>query len=117
MNPLNQMFNGVQNGMGGMPGMGGGMPGMGGFPGMGNPQQMMQMFMNMMNGSGNGGQEVQNMLKNVSVDDYNKYLLQALTKFDDIYGKKEGTLTHILFNSGMTIEELQIAVNQYKATK
>lgn len=107
MNPLNQMFSGMMNPMrGSTPN---------GMPGMGNPQQMMQMFMNMMQGGGNGGPEIQNILANVSVDDYNRYLLQALTKFDDIYGKKEGTLTHILFNSGLTIEQLQDAIVSYKS--
>lgn len=120
MNPLNQMFNGGGNRMPQMPqnGMGGMMPGMGnggGIPGMRNPQQMMQTFMNMMNNKGgNGGQQMQQMLQNVSPDEYNKYLLQALTKFDEIYGKREGTLTHILFNSGLSIEQLQEAIAQYK---
>ena len=45
--------------------------------------------------------------------DNNKYILQALTQFDELYGKKEGTLTHILFNSGLSIEQLSDAIQQY----
>lgn len=97
-NPLNAMFNNGGNAMQ--------------RPGM-NPQQMMQMLKQMMGSPKAAQQQVSGMLSNMSIDDYNKYILQALTQFDELYGKKEGTLTHILFNSGLSIEQLSDAIQQY----
>lgn len=109
-NPLQQLFNNLNknNGNGGN----------GGFNM--SPQQMMGMLQQMMSGQLNPQQAMGQMggqVKNMSLEEYNKQVLGMATQFNNMYGDRDGSLTSIILNSGLTIGQLQEAINYYKATK
>lgn len=104
--PMMNMMPGMMPGM-----MGGGMnPMMGGM----NPMAMMQTMM-----SPQQPQLIQpatpvlNALS--SVDTINRAILEGLTKVHTTVGEKEGTLSTMLLNSGLTTEQLEEAINLYKS--
>lgn len=82
-----------------------------------NPMQMMQMLMS---GQMNPQQlmsQVGGQINQMPVQDYNQQVLQMATQFDNMYGNKQGTLTNILLNSGLSIGELDEAIKLYKQNK
>jgi hypothetical protein len=52
-----------------------------------------------------------------TADQVNIAILQALTKLHSQVGRKEGTLTTILLECGLTTDELEDAIYEYKAKK
>lgn len=105
MNPLQQLFGGMGNGGNGMGGMNQNMM-------WGMLQQVMSGKMNPQQALGQMGGQIQNM----SIDEYNKQVLGMATQFNNMYGNKEGSITNVLLNSGLTVNQLNQAIQQFKSS-